>query len=301
MTSTWLHDLYVTNTRLTHDQYMTNTRPIRDEYQTNARATHDLYTNNTRQIHGQYATNTRPIHDQHRPIHDQYVTNTRPMHEQHMTYTRTIHDKYTTNTRPTYDQYMTNTWRIPDQCTSNTWPIHDQYTTNTWPIHDKCTINTRSIRDQHMIHTRPIHDPYMTKLASCMVYQVTYVQCCIVQSFTAGEYQNTRQLQQKGITVPRNYASVRHTSKREILLLLNTLKKYRGKRRAYFRWYLNFLEVKGTDSLNSTLRVLRNSRLNVSPSCLLQYTEWPKKMYTLFTQQYLWNKFKWNLYFRVRV
>jgi hypothetical protein len=23
-----------------------------------------------------------------------------------------------------------------------------------------------------------------------------------------------------------------------------------------------------------------------------QYTEWPKKMYTLFTHQYLWNKFK---------
>ena len=22
------------------------------------------------------------------------------------------------------------------------------------------------------------------------------------------------------------------------------------------------------------------------------YTEWPKKMYTLFTHQYLWNKFK---------
>ena len=31
------------------------------------------------------------------------------------------------------------------------------------------------------------------------------------------------------------------------------------------------------------------------------YTEWPKKMYTLFTHQYLWNKFKWNFYFRVRV
>jgi len=24
----------------------------------------------------------------------------------------------------------------------------------------------------------------------------------------------------------------------------------------------------------------------------LIYTEWPKKMYTLFTHQYLWNKFK---------
>jgi len=23
-----------------------------------------------------------------------------------------------------------------------------------------------------------------------------------------------------------------------------------------------------------------------------QYTEWPKRMYTLFTHQYLWNKFK---------
>ena len=30
-------------------------------------------------------------------------------------------------------------------------------------------------------------------------------------------------------------------------------------------------------------------------------TEWPKKMYTVFTHQYLWNKFKWNFYFRVRV
>jgi hypothetical protein len=28
----------------------------------------------------------------------------------------------------------------------------------------------------------------------------------------------------------------------------------------------------------------------------LNYTEWPKKMYTLFTHQYLWNKFKWNFY-----
>ena len=30
------------------------------------------------------------------------------------------------------------------------------------------------------------------------------------------------------------------------------------------------------------------------------YTEWPKKMYTLFTHQYLWNKCKWNFYFRAR-
>ena len=35
--------------------------------------------------------------------------------------------------------------------------------------------------------------------------------------------------------------------------------------------------------------------------CHIQYTEWPKKIYTLFTHQYLWNKFKWNFYFRVRV
>jgi len=35
--------------------------------------------------------------------------------------------------------------------------------------------------------------------------------------------------------------------------------------------------------------------------CPFVYTEWPKKMYTLFTHQYLWNKFKWNFYFRVRV
>ena len=34
---------------------------------------------------------------------------------------------------------------------------------------------------------------------------------------------------------------------------------------------------------------------------LMMYTEWPKKMYTLFTHQYLWNKFKWNFYFRMRV
>ena len=299
-----MYNWYVTDIWPIHDQDMTNTWPILDQFMTNTWPIHDQYMT-AWPIRDQYTTNTWPVHDQYATntwrIPDQCTSNTWPIHEQYTTNTWPVRDKYTTNTRPTYDQYMTNTWRIPDQCTSNTWPIHDQYTTNTWPIHDKCTINTRSIRDQHMIHTRPIHDPYMTKLASCMVYQVTYVQCCIVQSFTAGEYQNTRQLQQKGITVPRNYASVRHTSKREILLLLNTLKKYRGKRRAYFRWYLNFLEVKGTDSLNSTLRVLRNSRLNVSPSCLLQYTEWPKKMYTLFTQQYLWNKFKWNFYFRVRV
>jgi hypothetical protein len=35
--------------------------------------------------------------------------------------------------------------------------------------------------------------------------------------------------------------------------------------------------------------------------CLHVYTEWPQKMYTLFTHQYLWNKFKLNFYFRVRV
>ena len=42
----------------------------------------------------------------------------------------------------------------------------------------------------------------------------------------------------------------------------------------------------------------------VIPLCIIkfvQYTEWPKKMYTLFTHQYLWNKFKWNIDFRVRV
>ena len=41
----------------------------------------------------------------------------------------------------------------------------------------------------------------------------------------------------------------------------------------------------------------------VTRTCLVvtSYTEWPKKMYTLFTHQYLWNKFKWNFYFRVRV
>ena len=33
----------------------------------------------------------------------------------------------------------------------------------------------------------------------------------------------------------------------------------------------------------------------------IAHTEWPKKMYTLFTHQYLWNKFQWNFYFRVRV
>ena len=31
------------------------------------------------------------------------------------------------------------------------------------------------------------------------------------------------------------------------------------------------------------------------------YTEWSKKIYTLFTHQCLWNKFKWSFYFRVRV
>ena len=30
-------------------------------------------------------------------------------------------------------------------------------------------------------------------------------------------------------------------------------------------------------------------------------TEWPKTIYTLFTHRYLWNKFKLNFYFRVRV
>ena len=41
-----------------------------------------------------------------------------------------------------------------------------------------------------------------------------------------------------------------------------------------------------------------NTVMNVGAS---QNIEWPKKMYTLFTHQYLWNKFKLNFYFRVRV
>jgi len=32
---------------------------------------------------------------------------------------------------------------------------------------------------------------------------------------------------------------------------------------------------------------------------LVEYKKWPKEMCTLFTHQYLWNKFKWNFYFRV--
>jgi len=42
--------------------------------------------------------------------------------------------------------------------------------------------------------------------------------------------------------------------------------------------------------------------VNIQDENLVQkYTELPKKMYTLFTHQYLWNKFKLNFYFRVRV
>ena len=32
--------------------------------------------------------------------------------------------------------------------------------------------------------------------------------------------------------------------------------------------------------------------LEVNSHNTVTYTEWPKKMYTLFTHQYLWNKFK---------
>ena len=32
--------------------------------------------------------------------------------------------------------------------------------------------------------------------------------------------------------------------------------------------------------------------IHVSSKLHMLYTEWPKKMYTLFTHQYLWNKFK---------
>jgi hypothetical protein len=77
-----------------------------------------------------------------------------------------------------------------------------------------------------MINTRPIHDRYMIKLASCMVYQVLYVQCCIVQNFTATDYQNVRQPQQTAFTVPCNCPSVRHASKHEILLLWNSLQRH---------------------------------------------------------------------------
>ena len=39
----------------------------------------------------------------------------------------------------------------------------------------------------------------------------------------------------------------------------------------------------------------------VNRNMLEQLQSGPKKMYTLFTHQYLWNKFKWNFYFRVKV
>ena len=36
----------------------------------------------------------------------------------------------------------------------------------------------------------------------------------------------------------------------------------------------------------------RNIQLQTLTQYIYIYTEWPKKMYTLFTHQYLWNKFK---------
>jgi hypothetical protein len=130
---------------------------------------------------------------------DQYVTNTRPTHDLYMTNTRQIRNKSTINTRPTHDKYMTNTRSL----VTSTWQIQS----STRPIHDKCTINT----DQYMTNTRLIHDQYMIKLASCMVYHVTYVLCCTVQNITARDYQNVRQLRYTVITIPRNYTSARHS------------------------------------------------------------------------------------------
>jgi hypothetical protein len=50
-------------------------------------------------------------------------------------------------------------------------------------------------------------------------------------------------------------------------------------------------ELNSTPVLDRTQEYRRN---------WLQYTEWPKKMYKLFTHQYLWNKFKSNFYFSWR-
>ena len=42
-------------------------------------------------------------------------------------------------------------------------------------------------------------------------------------------------------------------------------------------------------SVNGTLAELKVKCMHLSKG---QYTEWPQKMYTLFTHQYLWNNFK---------
>ena len=62
------------------------------------------------------------------------------------------------------------------------------------------------------------------------------------------------------------------------------------------------IRLRGTTLLNSRwcLECAANRR-GIIIKKVQENTEWPKKMYTLFTHQYLWNKFKRNFYFKVRV
>jgi len=54
----------------------------------------------------------------------------------------------------------------------------------------------------------------------------------------------------------------------------------------------NTLELWNKLHFEDKRRKVYNTMFKIFSTC----TEWPKKMYTLFTHQYLWNKFKWNFY-----
>ena len=59
--------------------------------------------------------------------------------------------------------------------------------------------------------------------------------------------------------------------------------------------------VNYTVQFRNYVKLLRMFAVSLLIIYMSWHTEWPQKMYTLFTHQYLWNKFKWNFYFRVRV
>ena len=115
------------------------------------------------------------------------------------------------------------------------------------------------------------------------------------------------------IQVLLHYWQAEVTLRRGILLPCTIFRWSRLRRKCLSRrnGECNVGRTLATESRKSELRIRfrprkPNDRLvdwSWKVSSLIQslFTEWPKKMYTLFTHQYLWNKFKWNFYFRVRV
>ena len=97
-----------------------------------------------------------------------------------------------------------------------------------------------------------------------------------------------------------NYAVL--TGRKHDCLILNTkaLRSFETSVSIKQLTWLNISEDLNFNRLTPNDPYMGRTAPLTSKRCIL-YTEWPKKMYTLFPHQYLWNKFKWNFYFRVRV